>query len=126
MPEGGSISDGVVHGTSDEYAVRELCDLDGGERVVVAGVRNCVVVGKKFLETIRNITKFGRVYGVDEKVLGLGVDKIDAGVVAEDVDIAGVVGDEAAGESGEMGEGEGEGVLEEDDEVVEGVRWECE
>ena len=59
--------------------------------------------------------------GDDGEVLGIGVEEFDAGVVAEDVDVAGGVGGEAAGEGGEEGEGGGEGELQRLDEVVKGV-----
>ena len=52
VPEGGTVDDGVVHGASDEHAVGEFGDLDGGEGVVVAGVGDRVIVGEKLLKQL--------------------------------------------------------------------------
>lgn len=123
VPERCSVGDGVVDGDSDENTVGEFGDLNGGEGVVVAGVGDGHVVSEKLLETRRDVEERRAEDGVDGEVLGLGVDEVSAGVVAEDVDVAGGVGGEAAGEGGEEREGGGEGMLERDDEVIKGVRW---
>lgn len=92
MPEGGAVGDGVVDGDTDEDGVGELGDLDGEEREVVAGEGDGFVEGEEFFEGI------GEGGG---EVFGGGVEEEDAGVVAEDVEVAEGVGDEAAGERGE-------------------------
>ena len=54
---------------------------------------------------------------------GLGVDEVDASVVADDVDVTLGVGGETAGDGGEVGESGGERVFERENEVFEGRGW---
>lgn len=124
VPEGSTVGDGVIHGASYEHPIGELGDLDGGERVVVAGIRDGVVVDKKLLKATGHIHKFRGVNCIDTEVFRPGLNKIHAGIIAEDVNIAEIISDEAAGEGGEMGKSERKGVFEEDDEIIEGVRRE--
>jgi len=56
-------------------------------------------------------------------MLRLGVDEVDAGIVADDVHVTLGVGGETAGEGGEVGESGGERVFERENEVFEGRRW---
>lgn len=121
MPEGSSVGNRVVNSAADEDAVRELGDLDGSQGSGVAGVAQGQVERKKLPEVMRNVL-VRRQKDVDGEVLGFGLDEIDAGVVANDVDVSFGVGLKAAGEGGEVGEGEGEGVFERGDKVgdVEG------
>lgn len=55
---------------------------------------------------IRRIKKSFR-----RKVKSFRVEKVDAGVVTEDINMAFVIGVEASGESREIGKGFGEGLL---------------
>lgn len=57
-----------------------------------------------------------------EVFCGGGVDEFDAGIVADDVDVALGVGGEAAGDGGEVREGFREREFEEGNEVV-GRDW---
>ena len=52
----------------------------------------------------------------------LGVEEVDAGVIADDVDVAGIVGVQASGECGEVRECLREGEFEEREEIGGGER----
>lgn len=47
----------MVDGASDEDAVGELSDLDGGEWLVVAGVAESVIEGEELLEVVGNVER---------------------------------------------------------------------
>lgn len=120
MPERGPVGDGVVDRAPYKDSVGELRDLDGHQRLEVAGVADSPVEGEELLEAIRNVV-VRRENAVDGEVLGFGEDEINAGVVADDVDMAVVVGDETASERREVNESDGERLLNRIDEVVNGI-----
>lgn len=97
----------MVHGAADEDAVGELSDLNGEKRGQMAGVADGSVEGEEMVEVV------GGDVGWSEEVAegeggGIGVEEVDAGVVAGDVDVAVGVGGETAGERREERERERE------------------
>lgn len=100
----------MVDGASDEDSVGKLSDLDGGEGFGVAGVANEPVEGEEILDTGRYIGMGEN--GVEGDVGSGGSDKLDSGIVAENTNMAVMAGGETTGEGREVGESNGEGVLE--------------
>lgn len=80
----------------------------------MAGVAESVVECEEAFEAIGDVERSKNV--VREYIFGAAVNELDAGVVAEDVDLGGGgVGGEAAGEGGEVDEGFREREFEERD-----------
>lgn len=52
----------------------------------MTGVAEGSVEGEELLEAIGDVCRGKKVF--DPEILGLGVDKVDAGVVTDDVDVA--------------------------------------
>lgn len=113
----------MINRASDENSVRELGDLDGDEGERVAGVGDSLAAGEELLEAIGDVSECGRVNdGVSCKVFGGGMDEVNAGVVALNMDIAVGISEETAGEGRENGESDGERALKREKEVREGKR----
>jgi len=55
VPEGSSVSNGMIHGTSDEDTVVELRHLNGGERLMMTVVTNETLEDEKLTEKQRNV-----------------------------------------------------------------------
>lgn len=79
-------------------------------------IAQSLVKSKELFETGVNIT-IGSENLVCKDVSSFGMDEIDAGIVAGDMEVAVGFGKEAAGESGEMGECFGEGEFEEREKI---------
>ncbi|KAF7816348.1 hypothetical protein G2W53_030317 [Senna tora] len=124
IPEGGAVGDGVIDGAADEDAVSKLGDLNGHNRAEMTAVTNFSVKSEEFLEGLRDIGRGEEV--ADEESRGNDVEKIDASVVAGDVDVTVGVSVEAAGERGKVRESARESGFEERDEGIGRERRESE
>ncbi|CAL9101153.1 unnamed protein product, partial [Musa textilis] len=86
VPERGPIDDGVVDGRAEEHgAVRELGELERGERAEMAVEADGAVEGEERLDRRRHIGGGGEQVGEGERVGG-GVGEFDASVIAGDED----------------------------------------
>jgi len=86
VPKGGTIGNSMADGATDENTVSEFSDLNGHDGGGMGGVTDFVVEREEFLKGRVDIRRRQEVG--DREIVGGGVDEIDAGVVACDVDVA--------------------------------------
>jgi len=104
----------MIHRASNEHTIGELGNLYGQNGDKMAFVTDSPIKSEEVLNNIRHIRRRENIS--DEDGLCDGVDEVDAGVVADDVDVSVLVGLEAAGEGREVRQGGGEAVFEEREE----------
>ncbi|KAK0584334.1 hypothetical protein LWI29_011408 [Acer saccharum] len=125
VPERSSVSDGMIDRTADEDTVGELGDLYGGEGFGVAGVADGPVESEEFFKAVMYVLEIWENVVDVQVMISFGLNEFDAGVVAEDSDMAIRVCVEATGEGGEVAESGGERGFEVGNEVRKGGggRW---
>lgn len=116
VPEGGAVHHGVVDGAANEKAAVELRDLHDNQGFGMTGVAKGVIELKEFSKVFRDITIMRMMRLRNSNKMGICMNEQNSGIVAEDVNVAVRVSMESTGECGEVGEGSGEGVLEESEE----------
>lgn len=117
VPEGGAVHHGVVDGAANEKAAVELRDLHGNQGFGMTGVAEGVIELKEFSKVFGDITTIMRMMQLrNSNKVGICMNEQNSRIVAEDVNVAIRVSMESTGECGEVGEGSGEGELEESEE----------